>query len=60
MERYSDEQLELLIEFQRLGREVNARHAELLRARLATGPARQRPETRTERGSRGPSRRSRE
>jgi len=34
MERYSDEQLELLIEFQRLGREVNAQHAEMLRERL--------------------------
>jgi DNA-binding MarR family transcriptional regulator len=34
MERYSDEQLELLIEFNRLGQERQARHAEWLRSRL--------------------------
>jgi DNA-binding MarR family transcriptional regulator len=34
LDRYSDEQLELLIEFHRLGREVQERHAEMLRARL--------------------------
>jgi DNA-binding MarR family transcriptional regulator len=56
---YSDEQLELLIEFQRLGRELQEHHAEHLRERLATGRARPHPETRTERGSRAPSRRSR-
>jgi DNA-binding MarR family transcriptional regulator len=34
MQRYTDEQLELLIEFQRLGRELQERHAEWLRSRL--------------------------
>jgi DNA-binding MarR family transcriptional regulator len=34
MARYSDEQVELLIEFQRLGREAQERHAEGLRQRL--------------------------
>jgi DNA-binding MarR family transcriptional regulator len=34
LDRYSDEQLELLIEFNRLGREVQERHAEMLRSRL--------------------------
>jgi DNA-binding MarR family transcriptional regulator len=33
MERYSDEQLELLIEFQREGRGIQERHAEWLRGR---------------------------
>jgi DNA-binding MarR family transcriptional regulator len=32
---YSDEQLELLVEFQRLGRELQERHAEWLRSRLS-------------------------
>ena len=31
MQRYSDKELELLIEFQRLGREIQERHAEWLR-----------------------------
>ncbi|MBV9046692.1 MAG: MarR family transcriptional regulator [Solirubrobacterales bacterium] len=35
-ERYSDQQLELLIEFHRLGVELQERHAEFLRARLRT------------------------
>ncbi len=34
VERYSDEQLELLVEFTRTGRELQERHAEWLRARL--------------------------
>jgi DNA-binding MarR family transcriptional regulator len=34
MERYSDEQLELLIDFHRLGREIQERHADWLRKRL--------------------------
>ena len=34
MSRYTDEQVEMLIEFQRLGREVQERQAELLRERL--------------------------
>lgn len=34
LERYSDEQLELLIEFTRSGREFQERHAEWLRRRL--------------------------
>jgi DNA-binding MarR family transcriptional regulator len=34
LERYSDEQLKLLIEFNRLGREVQERHADWLRQRL--------------------------
>jgi DNA-binding MarR family transcriptional regulator len=33
MQRYSDQELELLIEFHRLGREVQERHAEWLRTR---------------------------
>jgi DNA-binding MarR family transcriptional regulator len=33
MARYSDEELELLIEFQRRGREIQERHAEWLRTR---------------------------
>ena len=36
MERYSDGQLELLIEFQRQAREFQERHAEWLRERLRT------------------------
>ncbi len=32
--RYSDEDLKMLIEFNRLGREVQEHHAELLRERL--------------------------
>jgi DNA-binding MarR family transcriptional regulator len=32
MERYSDQELELLLEFQRAGREIQERHAEWLRA----------------------------
>ena len=35
MARYTDEDLRMLIEFQRLGREIQERHAELLRERLA-------------------------
>ena len=34
LERYTDEELELLIEFARAGREFQERHAEWLRARL--------------------------
>lgn len=34
LERYSDQQLEMLIEFNRLGLEVQERHADFLRARL--------------------------
>ena len=34
MARYTDEDLRMLIEFQRLGRETQERHAELLRERL--------------------------
>ena len=34
LERYTDEELELLIEFARAGRELQERHAEWLRARL--------------------------
>ena len=41
VERYSDQELQLLTEFQRLSREIQERHAELLRARLA--PAQDRP-----------------
>ena len=33
MERYSDQELELLLEFQRAGREIQERHAEWLRTR---------------------------
>ena len=33
--RYSDEQLRLFIDFTRDGREIQERHAEWLRARLA-------------------------
>jgi DNA-binding MarR family transcriptional regulator len=51
---YSDEQLELLIEFNRVGRELQERQAAELRERLAeqpaTGSARRHPATRTERG----------
>jgi len=36
LERYSDEDLRMLIEFNRLGRAVQERHAELLRERLRT------------------------
>jgi DNA-binding MarR family transcriptional regulator len=35
---YSDEQLELLLEFTRAGREMQERHAERLRARVAKAP----------------------
>ncbi len=35
MARYTDEDVRMLIEFQRLGREIQERHAELLRERLA-------------------------
>jgi DNA-binding MarR family transcriptional regulator len=34
IDRYSDEQLELLIEFTRIGREIQERHAAWLRERL--------------------------
>ena len=37
--RYSDEQLRLFIEFTRLGREIQERHAQWLRERLAAGRA---------------------
>lgn len=49
MEKYSDAELELLLEFQRRGREYQERHAQWLRERLAegsTGPARTHPGTR--------------
>ncbi len=43
-ERYSDEQLELFIDFMRLGREMQERHAQWLRDRLrGRGPKRARP-----------------
>jgi hypothetical protein len=51
---HSDEQLELLIEFNRVGREHQERQAAELRERRAQRPAtesaRRRPATRTERG----------
>jgi DNA-binding MarR family transcriptional regulator len=37
VDRYSDAELELLIEFQRRGREMQERHAEWLRERLRAG-----------------------
>jgi DNA-binding MarR family transcriptional regulator len=38
-ERYSDEQLRLILEFTREGREIQERHAEWLRARLKAPPS---------------------
>ena len=40
MDRYTDAELELLIEFQRRGREMQERHAQWLRERLAKGLSR--------------------
>jgi DNA-binding MarR family transcriptional regulator len=37
LERYTDDELELLIQFTRAGREMQERHAEWLRARLEAG-----------------------
>jgi len=39
IDRYSDEQLELLIEFTRIGREIQERHAAWLRERLRERPS---------------------
>jgi DNA-binding MarR family transcriptional regulator len=55
VERYTDEQLDLILEFTRLGRELQERHADWLRQKLregwrppgATASARRRPGTRT-------------
>ena len=59
VERYSDDQLRLMIKFTRAGRELQERHAEWLRDKLRGGwtppgpptvPARRRRATRTARG----------
>jgi DNA-binding MarR family transcriptional regulator len=56
VERYSDDQLRVMIEFTRAGRELQERHADWLREKLREGwtppgrptaPARRRPATRT-------------
>jgi DNA-binding MarR family transcriptional regulator len=49
LQRYTDEQLRWVIEFERTSRELQERHAEWLRERLATARARRRPGSRTER-----------
>jgi hypothetical protein len=55
--RYSDDELRLILDFTRQGRELQERHAEWLRARLderaadaPRGRGRQRLRTRSERG----------
>ncbi len=61
-ERYSDAELQLLIEFQRMGVEIQQRHAEILRERLrerpTPAPPRRRRARRTEPGQLSPTPRS--